>query len=173
MHGKPIESYRIETARLEYVQTDRTDLDFFSEFLADPVLSRFLPYGKPYPPEKAADYVDMRINHWQNYGFGTWVLKCKSSGKQIGFCGLEHVRSSQYVDIRYGLIQSLWGAGLAREAAAECLHYGFMTLNLPILYGAAVPANKASIRVLETIGMRQCFDVRFYGDGVTYFKKEQ
>ena len=50
----------------------------------------------------------------------------------------------------------MWGAGLATEAAAACLHFGFGALGLPRIVAGVDPSNQASSRVLEKLGMRRC-----------------
>jgi ribosomal-protein-alanine N-acetyltransferase len=56
-------------------------------------------------------------------------------------------------EIGYILRRDMWGQGLATEIAALLLHFGFEDLRLHRLWASCDPANSASIRVLEKIGM--------------------
>ena len=154
-----------ESPRLTYRKPAPEDLDFFRAYLCDPVLTRFLPNEGPYPEEMIVAYLQSRIAHWETHGFGSYLLDLDS--KTVGYCGLEFVRDTPYIDLRYGLLQAVWGRGLALEAARACLAEGFGSGLVRTLYGAAMPENKASIAVLKKIGMKPC-DVDLYGDEVVH-----
>ena len=53
------------------------------------------------------------------------------------------------LDLRY------WGRGYATEAARAVLDFGFRELDLHRVYATCRPANVASIRVMEKLGMRR------------------
>lgn len=152
--------------RIVYSPFRHSDIDFTLEYLSDAERTRYLPNEKPYPKALALEWVLNRILHWEKHGFGTFMLREKSADKRIGFCGLEYVRKSDFIDIRYGLIQDAWGKGLAVEAAQACIEFGFSHLNLPKIYGAAVPENRPSIAVLKKLGMTPDPDFDIYGDVV-------
>ncbi len=84
----------------------------------------------------------------------------------IGFCGLEYAKDPDYIDIRYGLVQDVWGNGYAFEAASYCIKYGFEVLGFEIIYGAVVPQNKPSLHILKKIGMTPDSKFNFYGNVV-------
>ena len=157
---------QLQTNRLKLKQIARGHYDFIRCYLSDPERTRFLPLEKPYPEEKAREWFSNRILHWEKNRFGCFIIQEIETGKRIGFCGLEYVRASDFIDIRYGLIQEVWGNGYAFEAASCCLEYGFETLGLEKIHGAAVPENYPSIHILKKIGMKP--DSRFdcYGNVV-------
>ena len=57
-------------------------------------------------------------------------------------------------DIGYGVRRDLWGRGIASEAAALLVDFGFRTLGLHRISAVHHPDNVASGRVLQKIGMR-------------------
>ena len=57
-------------------------------------------------------------------------------------------------EIGYILRRDVWGRGLATEVATLLLRFGFDDLRLHRLWASCDPANTASIRVLEKIGMQ-------------------
>jgi [ribosomal protein S5]-alanine N-acetyltransferase len=158
-----------QTDRLKLYPVSQADADFFHRYLKDPELTRFLPLGQPYPNKKIKIYIYSRILHWQKHQFGTFIIEDKDSQLSIGYVGLEYVLDSKFIDIRYGLIQNFQGKGLVVEAAKKCLEIGFNVWNIDVIYGAAVPENKASVHILEKIGMKsdQSFDI--YGKNVLSF----
>jgi ribosomal-protein-alanine N-acetyltransferase len=160
----------VESQRLNFLRVEKEDFAFFLEYLSDPELTRFLPLEKPYPKAKVVEYLDNRIKHWNKHQFGTYLLKLKSTGEIIGYCGLEYVRDTKYIDIRYSIVKNQWGKGYAKEAAKKCIEHGFMELNLNVIYGAAVPENTPSIMVLEKLGMKRITHVNFYDDVVWYYQ---
>jgi RimJ/RimL family protein N-acetyltransferase len=57
------------------------------------------------------------------------------------------------VEIFYGVTRRLWNRGIATEAAAAMLEYGFSRIGLRRIVGAVHPEHTASKRVLEKMGM--------------------
>lgn len=152
--------------RLLFRPMEACDLAFMKRFLRDGELTRWLPVDYPCPMEQINIHVDRRLSHWDQHGFGTFVLYEAEGTRPVGYCGLEHVVESPFIDLRYGLIQEAQGLGLAFEAAERMLEYGFETLKLPLIYAAAMPGNSASVAVLKKLGMSP--DQRFdcYGDNL-------
>jgi RimJ/RimL family protein N-acetyltransferase len=58
------------------------------------------------------------------------------------------------VDIGYALLPRYWSKGYAVEAARAVREYARDVIGLKRLVAITDPANQASIRVLEKIGMR-------------------
>ena len=75
----------------------------------------------------------------------------------IGFCGLgwrDYV-GTRRLNLGYRLAFEAWGQGHATEIGAETLRYAFETLAQPEVHAIVRPANLASARVLEKIGMSE------------------
>jgi RimJ/RimL family protein N-acetyltransferase len=157
---------KLQSQRLFYKPIQESDYDFIRFYLSDPERTRYLPLEKPYPEEKVKEWLAKRLSHWQEKHFGSFIINEKRSRKMIGFCGLEYAKDPDYIDIRYGLVQEVWGNGYAFEAASYCIKYGFEVLGLEIIYGAAVPQNKPSIHILKKIGMTPDTTFNFYGNVV-------
>lgn len=159
----------LESPRLLFKEIQSTDFDFLYQFHSDAKQTQYLPLEKPYPKKEVEQLLKNRIKHWKTHGFGTYILFLKTTQTPIGYCGLEYVKDTEYIDIRYGIVKEQGGKGLAAEAASHCLQWGFSELKLPIIYGAAVPENKPSVAILKKLGMTPAQDVFFYGDVVDYF----
>lgn len=156
----------LTSSRLCFRPMEEQDRRFMQRFLRDVALTRWLPVDDPCPLEQVHLHVDRRLEHWDRFGFGTYVLFEAHGAHPIGYCGLEHVVDSPFIDLRYGLVQGAQGKGLAFEAALRVVTYGFEALQLPRIYGAAMPGNRASVAVLKKLGMRP--DKRFdcYGSNL-------
>ena len=105
----------------------------------------------PFKSEKGARIFIENYGHYQKHGFGRWAVILKDNSDFIGWCGFkQHV---DYVDLGFRFYKKYWGKGYATEAAIGCLDYGLDHLDLEEVVGRVASKNKASIRVLEKLGM--------------------
>ncbi|MCP3929955.1 MAG: GNAT family N-acetyltransferase [Bacteroidetes bacterium] len=156
----------LRTKRLLLRQIEEQDYEFMKYYLSDAERTKFLPLEKPYPENEVEKWVTNRIEHWQKNNFGTYIVQLIKFQNNIGFCGLEYVGETDFIDIRYGLMQEVWGKGYAYEAAIRTVKYGFENLSLNTIYGAAVPENSPSIHILKKIGMSPDAEFNYYGNVV-------
>jgi RimJ/RimL family protein N-acetyltransferase len=104
--------------------------------------------------------------YYQTWGFGPYAVVERSSREVIGYCGLfffPDVAGQPEVEIGYRLARSAWGQGYATEAAGVVRDFAFNTLSLKRLIAMIDPANAASIRVAEKIGMQYEKEIMFEG----------
>lgn len=160
---------KAESHRLGYKQVGPKSYSFFSAYLSRGDTTRYLPLGRPYSEQEVDDYIRRRIAHWENHGFGLHQLFLKMNDECIGYCGLEKVDESSFVDLRFGLVMKHWGKGFAKEAAWACLDLGFSDLGLAEIFGVAVPENLASIAVMLKVGMVERPGVSFYPGDLKYY----
>jgi RimJ/RimL family protein N-acetyltransferase len=73
----------------------------------------------------------------------------------IGFCGIVHPGNQPEAEIKYALLRSHWGQGLATEAVRGMLAYGLRELGLREVIATTSPENAASHRVLLKAGMQE------------------
>ncbi|WP_430403636.1 GNAT family N-acetyltransferase [Fluviicola sp.] len=90
---------------------------------------------------------------YRTYGFGRWGMILKETGEYLGWCGLKYTPELDEFDIGYRLMKKFWGKGYATEAAEACMKLGFEQFDMKTIVGRVVPANLASVRVLEKIGL--------------------
>jgi RimJ/RimL family protein N-acetyltransferase len=88
------------------------------------------------------------------HGFSLCLVERGSDGAPLGMCGLIRREALPDVDIGYALMPEFHGQGYAREAAAATLAHGFGAIDLKRIVAIMDPANRASARVCEAIGMR-------------------
>lgn len=166
----------IATSRLMLTRVDQSGREFFGNYLADPLHTLYLPKNRPYTLEESDSYYWQRLKHWRDYGFGIWLFRLRGLAGEdtevlpVGFCGLEYVADSDHIDLRYGVDRKYQGHAFGFEAAGAILTEGFGQLALHEIYGVAEHDNIASLCILKKLGMYRCYEVKFYGSMVKYFK---
>jgi [ribosomal protein S5]-alanine N-acetyltransferase len=145
---------KIETPRLILREFMRSDLQALAPILADPLAMKFSTMGihSISQTEKA---IDNFIDSYKQFGFGLWAVTLKERDLLIGYCGLaiDRIDERDEPEIGYRLDSKFWGKGFATEAASASIKYGFDSIELPYILGAAQRQNVASIRVLQKLGM--------------------
>lgn len=145
----------LETDRLRLRRLLPADLDDLYRLYRDPEIRRYFPEG-------VLSYADTReelewfLNgHPDRPELVLWATIHKATGKFIGRCGLLPwtIEGQAEVEIAYLLDKAFWKQGLATEAARGILRYGFEHLGLTRLICMIDPANLASQRVAERIGL--------------------
>jgi RimJ/RimL family protein N-acetyltransferase len=101
----------------------------------------------------------LAYDHYEKYGVGRLAVIEKSSSKFIGWCGLKYSPKEDEYDIGFRFFREYWNQGFATETAKKCLDYGYKDLKISRIVGRAMSDNKASIRILEKLGMT--FNMRF------------
>lgn len=121
----------------------------------DPAVMRFVG-GRPQTPEETAAWIARAEARWRIHGYSWWVIRLGDGGDIIGACCLQHIENdpAQELEIGWRLLPGHWGKGYATEAAGAMVDYGFGTLAVSRLFANADPANDASIRVMQRLGMR-------------------
>ncbi len=116
--------------------------------------------------ERLGKAVDKYGNSPEGYIYAALVLK--SSGEPIGTSLLKPLELSsgeaaEEIEIGWHLARDYWGQGLGTECGFGVMKYGF-SLGLKELHAIAYPENKASLKIMQKIGMRYLGSTdRFYG----------
>jgi len=148
----------LETPRLRLRPFVTDDWQALARLYADDTVMRYMQSGRGLPRKDAESRARGNItnfnDHWRRRGFGVWAVTERESGRLLGQCGLRHVEEARDVEVLYLLNKTVWGRGLATEAAGAALDFGFQTLGLERIIGLVRPENIASRRVLEKLGLR-------------------
>lgn len=78
----------------------------------------------------------------------------KHDDKIIGRTGLNPFKDKM-PEIEWKVFTNYWGKGYATEIGEEIIRQAFLQTDIESIYGCARPNNKASIRVVEKIGMKK------------------
>lgn len=155
----------VVTDRLTLRGFDAADQPDYAALRGDPDVVRYLPGGEalvPFAAEIAASRIAAFRHGWKR-GFGVWAIEERSTGAFAGQAGLAAMERSSEVEVLYALARPFWGRGYAREAAAAALRFGFEAVGLDRIVGFVVPGNRASVRVLEAVGLRPTGDTTYNG----------
>ncbi|HYE66345.1 MAG TPA: GNAT family N-acetyltransferase [Pyrinomonadaceae bacterium] len=159
----------IETARLRLRGFTQDDLDDLLLIRSDPEVMRYIGTGAPATREQTQARINNHLAQWEQHGFGQWAVVHKGHGKLIGWCGLGFLERTPEVEIGYGFDKPYWGMGIASEAAAATLRYGFERLQLESIVAVAMPENIGSWRVMEKLGMKYVKRAHYYETDVLYY----
>jgi RimJ/RimL family protein N-acetyltransferase len=145
----------LRTARLLLRQWRDDDAAAFAELSSD---STVMQYLVPFADRVAMDaWVVAARTHWQEHGFGPWAVELPGEAPFIGVVGLSNLRFAlpfaPAVEAAWRLAHQYWGRGYAYEAARAAIDDGFGRLGLKEIVAFTVPANLASRRVMEKLGM--------------------
>ncbi|NJO66693.1 MAG: GNAT family N-acetyltransferase [Leptolyngbyaceae cyanobacterium RM1_405_57] len=162
------------TRRLSFRRFVPADVDqLYQTIYAHPAVAKALSPTGSLSLEQTADLLQRRLQHWQQHGFGAWALIHQADQQLIGHCGLHYFYpvpdQAAEVELTYAMNPSFWGQGLATEAATTVLQWGFETLKLPKIAAVTAPANFASQRVMQKLGMTYEKTLPYNGSAVVYY----
>jgi RimJ/RimL family protein N-acetyltransferase len=143
----------IETERLLLREIILDDKEALFRLHSDPEVQKYT--GEPVVEslEEIEKAIEGRIKHYKQYGFGRWATFLKKNMQFVGWAGLLYLPEFDEIDLGYRFLPQYWGSGIATEVSHAILKYGFETLNLERIIAIAMKEHKASIRVMEKIGM--------------------
>ena len=143
-----------ETERLKLEPWQEADWLQLKPIAQDPEVVRYISNGEPWPEERIREFAARQVASFRESGFCFWRLLPKDSDQLIGFCGLQPLAGTSEIEIGWWLARKWWGQGLATEAAREALRDAFTRAGLERVVAIAQPENRASIRIMEKLGMR-------------------
>lgn len=152
---------------------------------ADPAVCRYIGDGSPRPRDRVELSLRNGLRCWQEHHFGPFIIETRATENHaptfVGDCVLFPIARSgtdgadfnargPEIEIGYRLAQHAWGHGYATEAAQAVLHWARHDPTgprLPQLLAVTFPANTASRRVLEKLGMHYLGETNAYYDTTT------
>jgi len=161
----------IETERLYLRQLNVNDADYFYRLNLDKDVLKYTG-DKPFFDLNSSKLFLDNYDHYKKFGLGRWAVIYKENSEFLGWCGLKFTEERNEYDIGFRFFKKYWNKGYATESAKSCIDYGLGKLQLREIIGRAMKENKASIRVLEKIGLEYNRDFDFEGNkGVIYKTK--
>lgn len=103
-------------------------------------------------------WINRQLTRYRKDGFGYFAVILKQNSTLIGQAGLmkSTINGNEVVELGYIFDNAYWHNGYGTEAACACLEYAFGELALKTVCCSIRPENKASIRVVERLGMTLC-----------------
>ena len=144
----------LETPRLLLRPFAPGDARLVHAVYSDPEVMRYVATGAmesiAVTERLLADYTA----HQRRHGYSFWAVIERESGALIGDAGLYRTPAGE-VELGYTLGAAWWGRGYATEAASCWLATAFEDLGIEEVVALAEPANVASLRVLDKLGMQR------------------
>jgi RimJ/RimL family protein N-acetyltransferase len=93
--------------------------------------------------------------HWRAHGFGVTLFHERTTGRPIGWGGLQYstIGIGERLTFGYVVAPDAWGRGYATEIATASVTHAFDVLGAEQLHASVLSTNRASRRVLEKAGL--------------------
>ena len=148
-------SFRIETERLILRDVTEADLPVLIAQGCEPEARRGI---LAYQADERYNQVMLRVAIAESFNQPrinyTLTVERRTDGAIVGHCSIANVRP-QTIEASLGWHYGVkyWGRGYATEAARGLLYIGFALGGVAEIYADCFADNRASIRVMEKIGM--------------------
>jgi RimJ/RimL family protein N-acetyltransferase len=141
----------LQTERLVLRRFTRGDIDALARWLADPIFMQYL--GGVRARSGSEELFERLDAHWAEHDFGPLAVADRETGELIGRGGLAFHRSWPADPEAGWWIAPPWqGRGLATEAGAAAIAWGFGALGFDRLVSIALEANLPSRAVMAKLG---------------------
>lgn len=144
----------LESERLIYRRTVKSDIDEFFFIQLNPNLRKYLGMSKVGNNLiKNRDYFDE--NKYNDKDYYRWTIVKKEGNKILGCIYLNiHDKKAKTAGIDYWIREDEWGCGYVTEAAKRILEFAFDTLNLNRIESCGAKDNPGTWKVMEHIGLK-------------------
>ncbi len=92
--------------------------------------------------------------HWDRYGYGPWAVREREGGAFVGRGGLARAKVAGQIEVElpWAVMPALQRHGYATEMALAAVEAA-RAANLERIVSLTLPANRASRRVMEKVGL--------------------
>lgn len=140
----------LESARLTLRQFEHGDWPAMHAHYADPECTRFT-FGRALTEGESWRAMASMRGHWALRGFGPYAIVETSSDRVLGAAGLWYPNDWPEPEIKWALVRSHWGQGIASEAVRAVQRMAAQHFDtMPISFINA--ANAASIQLARAVG---------------------
>lgn len=147
----------LRTARLVLRPPRDADLEPFALLCADPEVMRHIGLGRPLDRASAELGFATLQARWRRDGIGLFTAEDAHDGAYLGFVGTApvpaHSVAGGETELGWRLRRAAWGRGLATEGARAVSAHAGEALGLDRVVALVRPANAASRRVAEKVGL--------------------
>jgi len=150
----------VQTERLLLRPPEPEDIDAMAAIWADPEVMRHIGEGQTRDRAGSEALLGRFQRHWEEHGFGLWVIVPLGEEKPVGWAGLSIPSFLPAVlpavEVGWLLARPAWGRGYATEGALAARDWGFGELALDRLISLIYTENTASAAVARRLGMEPC-----------------
>jgi RimJ/RimL family protein N-acetyltransferase len=147
----------LETTRLRLRHFGDSDLLAFMAYRNDPEVARYQSWESMNEPEARAFIQEQKEIQPGIPGQGFQIaIELKETGELIGDCYfITNELDNHQAEIGFSLSRAYQRKGFATEAVSCFIHYAFLTFNLHRIIAITDCENRASVALLERLGMRR------------------
>jgi RimJ/RimL family protein N-acetyltransferase len=129
------------------------NINLYVQWMNSPATRKYARYEFPQTVEEVKKLFEPKQENIKNQIF--FEIWHKKDNKPIGYTGLIRINWFNRHGMIFYMIGSTeyWGKNLATEAGKLVIKFGFDELNLHKISAHVYPQNKASVRVVEKIGL--------------------
>jgi RimJ/RimL family protein N-acetyltransferase len=144
-----------QTRRLLARRPREDDRAAYHAHFTDPAVERWLR-PPPLPPFDTGAIDELLLSdraHWDDHGFGPWVLETREGGEFAGRGGLSwaSIEEVAEVELPWSVEARFHGEGYATEAATAAIESA-REIGFERVVALVLPSNAASQRVAEKVG---------------------
>ncbi|WP_405194344.1 GNAT family N-acetyltransferase [Streptomyces anulatus] len=147
----------LETPRLILRRWRADDVVPMTAVNVDPQVMRWIGDGSVRDEQQTRRGIEAMEREWDSQGFGLFAVEIRSTGELAGFTGLSvpdfMPELLPAIEIGWRLGRAHWGQGLATEAAAAAVRFGFEDCGVGRIVSIAQLGNGASERIMTKLGM--------------------
>ena len=144
----------IETDRLRLRCFTEADAEFVLKLVNDEGWLRYIGDRGIGNVEQARAYIGKMVSQWKEHGYGAYLVALKETGALLGLAGLFQREGLDHPDIGFALLAEYRGYGYAWESSEALLRKGWDRGGFTRITAITVKENRASIRLLEKLGLK-------------------
>lgn len=149
----------ITTEWLHIRDLEREDLDSMVALWTDPIVKREMGTYGPQVSEEVLPWIEDAISHNRavpRFAHNSAIVE-SSSGLVTGWIGFGKPSKPGIGDLDFGysVLPEFRGRGYATEALSAVIEFCFAEVGANSVFGETMPANVASARVMEKVGMQR------------------
>jgi RimJ/RimL family protein N-acetyltransferase len=166
----------IDTERLTLRGHGRNDFQESAAMWGNAEVTRYIG-GRPFSEEEVWTRLLRHVGHWSLLGFGTWVVRERSSGRFVGEVGFidyrRDIQPSFHGTPELGWVLDPWahGRGFALEATTAALAWGSSRFGGIRTVCIIRPENVRSIHLAEKLGYRPCAHTVYKSEPIILFER--
>jgi RimJ/RimL family protein N-acetyltransferase len=144
----------LETERLTLRHLVPEDAEFAFRLVNEPSFLQYIGDKGVRTLDDARNYLATgAIASYARHGFGLNHVRLRAGDVPIGMCGLVKREALPDADIGYAFLPEFWSKGYAIESATAVLAHAQEVFGLRRILAIVSPDNRASIALLERLGM--------------------
>ena len=147
----------LETTRLRLRRFTDADLALFMAYRNDPEVARYQSWeGITESEARAFLQEQQKVQPGMPSQWFQIAIELKETGTLVGDCALKvEEYDERQAEIGYTFARAYQGLGIASEAVSRVLDYTFLTLGLHRVIAITDCENRASVALLERLGLRR------------------